>query len=81
MPNNISSVKHAIKSVPSLADVVVPQQKGFKKQFQMTYFSMPSNNTSKNICTLKLADVGGLHGDEDGPPQGSTQMSGGFTSK
>ena len=51
-----------------------------QKKFQMTNLTMPNN-----ICFMKyplksvpgLADVGVLHGDGDGPPQSSTQMSGG----
>ena len=82
MPNNVSSMKYALKSVPGLADVGVPHgvEDGPRttprcvgrvwKKFQMTNFIMPNNN-----CTMKyalkavpgLADVGVPHGVEDGP--------------
>ena len=44
---------------------------GVKKKFQMTNFTVPNNNVSSMKYCLKLvpglADVGVLHGDEDGP--------------
>ena len=82
MPNNVSSIKYALKSVPGLADVEVPHgdgdcprppsrfMEGVMKKFQMTNFDMP-NNISSLKCALKsvpgLADVGVLHWDGDGP--------------
>ena len=82
MPNNSCSMKHALKSVPGLADVGDPHGvgngprtpsrclEGVRKKFQMTNFIMP-NNTSSLKYALKsvpgLADVGVLHGDGDGP--------------
>ena len=82
MPNNVSSMKYALKSVPGLADVRVPHGdgdcprpqprflEGVMKKFQMTNFDMP-NNISSLKHALKsvtgLADVGVPHGDGDGP--------------
>ena len=81
VPNNNSSMKFALKSVPGLADVWVPH--GVEdapittprcvgrvwKKFQMTSFYMP-NNVSSMKYALKsvpgLADVGVPHGVEDG---------------
>ena len=71
MPNNISCMKYALRSVPGLADVGV-----------LPNFAMP-NNTSSMIYSLKsdpgLADVGVLLGDEDGPvaqaPGSGSKMS------
>ena len=81
MPNNISYLKHALKSVTGLADVGVLQGDGdgprapsrcmgqVRKKFQMTNFDMP-NNVSSVKYALKsvpgLADVGVPHGDGDG---------------
>ena len=78
MPNNISFMKYALKSVPGLADVGVPpwgwgrpqnstlMSGGVRKKFQMTSLTMP-NNLSFMKYPLKsvpgLADVGVLHGD------------------
>ena len=80
MPNNISFMKYALKSVPGLADVGVPHgvgdgprtpsrcMEGVWKKFQMTNFDMP-NNVSSMKYTLKsvpgLADVGVPQGDGD----------------
>ena len=62
LPNNISTVKYALKSVPGLADVGVPHgdgdgprtpprcMEGFWKKFQMTHFDMPIN-----VTTVKYA--------------------------
>ena len=82
MPNNSSSMKYALKSVPCLADVEVPHgdgdgprapprcMVGVWKKFQMTNFIM-SNNISSMKYALKsipgLADVGVPHGDGDDP--------------
>ena len=81
MPNNISSLICALKSVPGLADVGVPhgngdgprappRSLGVWKKFLMTSFTMP-NNISSIKFALKavpgLADVGVPHGDGDGP--------------
>ena len=81
MPNNMSSMKKALKSVPGLADVEVPHGdgdgprtqprcvQGVWKNCQRTNFSMPINISSMKY-TLKsvpgLADVGVPHGDGDG---------------
>ena len=78
MPNKISSMKHALKSVPGLADVGVlhgdgdgPRTSpiclvGVRKRFPMTYFTI-SNNISSLKHALKsvpgLADVGVSYGD------------------
>ena len=82
MPNNISYLKHALKSVTGLADVGVLQgdgdgprapprcTEGVWKKFQMTNFDMPTNvSYIKNalISAPGLADVGVPHGDGDGP--------------
>ena len=85
MPNNVSSMIYAQKSVPGLADVGVSHGggngprtpprfiEGVLKKIQMTHLTMP-NNISSMKDALKLvhglADVGVPHGDEDGP--GST---------
>ena len=81
-PNNVSSMKYALQSVPGLADVGFPHGDGEApglhpdvwgksgKKFQTTIFDIPNN-----VCSIKyaqksvpgLADVGVLHGDEDGP--------------
>ena len=82
IPNNVSSIKYALKSVPGIADVGVPHgvEDGPRttprcvgrvwKKFQMTNFDMP-NNVSSMKYALKsvpgLADVGVPHGDGDGP--------------
>ena len=82
MPNNISSMKYALKSVPGLADVGVPHgdgddprtpprcMEGVWKKCQITNFIMPNNVSSMNYA-LKLvpglADAGVPHGDGDGP--------------
>ena len=82
IPNNVFSIKHAQKSVPGLADVGVPHGKGdgprtpprcmegVRKNFQMTNFSMPNNDSSMKYALKSvpgLADVGVPHGVEDGP--------------
>ena len=82
MPNNISSMKYSLKSVPGLADVGVHHGDGdgprtpprclerVRKKFQMTNFIVPNNNSfMKNALkpVPGLADVGVLHGDGDGP--------------
>ena len=57
MSNNMSSMKHALKSVPGLADVGVPHGdgdgprapprcQGVWKKFQMTNFTVPNNMSS-----------------------------------
>ena len=82
MPNKIYLMKHALKSVPGLAEVGVPHRDGHGprtpprcmgrvwKKFQMTNFDMP-NNFSSMKCVLKsvpgLPDAGVPHGDGDGP--------------
>ena len=82
MPNNVSSMNYALKSVPGLAGVGVPHgdgdgpktpprcMEGVWKKFQITNFIIP-NNISSMKCALKsvpgLADVGVPHGDGDGP--------------
>ena len=81
MPNNLSSMKYALKSVPGLADVEVPHGngdgprtpprwlEGVWKKFQMTNFTMPNNISSMKYALKSvpgLADVGVLHGDGDG---------------
>ena len=82
MINNVSYMKHALKSATGLADGGVPYVDGdnprttprcldvARKKFQMTILTI-SNNCSKRKCTKKstsgLADVGVLHGDGDGP--------------
>ena len=80
MPNNVSSMKYALKSVPGLADVGVTQGFGdgprtpprymerVWEKFQMTNFSMPNK-----VCAMKYAlesvpglpDVRVSHGGED----------------
>ena len=82
MPNNVSSMKYALKSVPGLADVRVPHgvEDGPRttpkcvgrvwKKFQMTNLTMPNNFSSMKYALKSvpgLADVGVLHGDGDGP--------------
>ena len=95
MPNNIFSMKYALKSVLGLTDVEVPHgdEDGPRgtprcvgrvwKKFQMTNFYMP-NNFSSMKCVLKsvpcLPDAGVPHGDGDGP-QSYTQMFGGVWKK
>ena len=82
IPNNNSSMKYALISVPGLADVGVAHgdgdgprtpprcMEGVWKKFQVTNFDMP-NNVSSMKYALKsvpgLADVGVPHGDGDGP--------------
>ena len=82
MPINISSMKYALKSVPGLADVGVPQGdgdgprtpsrclEGVWKKFQMTNLTMPNNFSFMKYAEKSvpgLADVGVPHGDGDGP--------------
>ena len=82
MPNNITSMKYALKSVPGLADAGVlhgvedgpraPPRclEGVRKKFQMTNLTMPNNSCSKKYALKSvpgLADVGVPHGVEDGP--------------
>ena len=83
-------MKHALKSVPGLADVGVlhgdgdglgasPRcQEGVRKKFQMTNFTMP-NNVSSMKYSLKsvpgLADVGVLDGDGPRTPPRSLERS------
>ena len=89
MPNNVSFMKYALKSVLGLADVGVPHgiEDGPRnttrcvgrvwKKFQMTDFYRPNYVSSMKFAlksVLGLADVGVPHGDGDGP-QSSTQMS------
>ena len=67
MPNNVSSMKNAKKSVPGLADVGVlhgdgdgPRTplrcRGGLEKFQMTHFDMP-NNVSSMKYALKSVPV------------------------
>ena len=85
MPNNVSSMKYALKSAPGLADVGVPHVDGdgpgtpprcigrVWKKFQMTNFDKLINVSSmKNALKSVpgLADVGVLQGDGDGPNSG-----------
>ena len=81
VPNNVFSMKYALKSVPGLADVGVPHgvEDGPRtpprcrawvwKKFQMTNSNMP-NNIYSIKCALQsvpgIADVRVPHGDEDG---------------
>ena len=63
MPNNASSMKNALKSVPGLADVGVPQGDGdgpippprclevVWKKFLMTNFDVPNNVSSIKKCS------------------------------
>ena len=82
MPNNVSSMKYALKSVPGLADVGVPHgdgdgprtpprcMEGVWKKFQVTNFNMPNKvSYMKNalVSVPGLPDVGVPHGDGDGP--------------
>ena len=82
MPNNVSSMKYALKPVPGLADVEVPHGDGdgsrttprcvgrVWKKFQMTNFIVPNNSFSMKYALRSvpgLADVGVPHGDGDGP--------------
>ena len=82
MPNNVSFMKYALKSVLGLADVGVPHGNGdgpktpprcvgrVWKKLQMTNFYM-LNNVSLMKYALKsdpgLADVGVPHGNGNGP--------------
>ena len=92
MPNKISLMKHAPKSVPGLADVGVPHgdgdgrprtpprcMEGVRKKFQMTNFTMPSNVSSMKYALKSdpgLAGVGVPHGDGDGPRTAPRCMEG-----
>ena len=82
LPNNISSMNCALKSVLGLAYVGVlhgdgdgprtPPRclEGVRKKFQTTNFTMPNNSCSMKYALKSvpgLADVGVLHGDGDGP--------------
>ena len=82
MPNNICSMKYALKSFPALADVGVPHgvEDGPRttprcvgrvwKKFQMTNFYRPNNISSMKYALKSvpgLADVWVPHGVEDGP--------------
>ena len=82
MPNNVSSMKYAQKSVPGLADVGVSHgagdgprtqprsTEGVWKKFQMTNFDMPNNISSMKYALKSvpgLADVGVPYGAGDGP--------------
>ena len=80
MPNNISSIEYALKSVPGHADFGVPHGDGAQnftqmsggvwKKFQMTNLNMPNNISSMKYALKSvpgLADVGAPHGDGDGP--------------
>ena len=81
MPNNVSSMKYALKLVPGLADVGVPHGDGVGprtpprcmgqvwKKFQMTNFIMPYNSCSMKYALKSvpgLADVGVPLGEGDG---------------
>ena len=80
MPNNICSMKYALKSIPGLPDVGVPHGdgsrtqarclEGVRKNIQVTNLTM-LNNISSMKFALKvvhgLPDVGVPHGDGDGP--------------
>ena len=81
MPNNISSMKYTLKSVPVLADVGVPMGMGMVpephpdawgvwKKIQMTNLTMPNNMFSMKYALKSvpgLAEVGVPHWDGDGP--------------
>ena len=82
MPNYVSSMKYALKSVPGIADVGVlhgvedgprPTTRYLGqvwKKFQMTNFYMPNNVSSMKYAFKAvpgLADVGVPHGDGDNP--------------
>ena len=82
MPNNVSLMKYALKSVPGLADVGVlhgdgdgprtPPRclEGARKKFQITNFTIPNNISSMKYALKSvpgLADVWVPHGVEDGP--------------
>ena len=79
MPNNVSSMKYALKSVPGLADVGVPHGdgdgprtpprwlEGVWKKFQMTNLTMPNNFSSMEYAEKSApgtADGGVPHGVE-----------------
>ena len=81
-PDNVSSMKYALKLVPGLVDVRVPHgdgdgprtpprcMEGVWKKFQVTNFNMPNKvSYMKNalVSVPGLPDVGVLHGGEDGP--------------
>ena len=67
MPNNVSSMKYALKSIPGLADVGVPHGdrdcprppqrflEGVWKKFQMTHFDMPNNVSSMKYALISPA--------------------------
>ena len=77
MPNNVSSMNYALKSVPGYTVVGVLQGNGdgprapprcldwSGKKFQMTHFTMPNNIFS--MIVPDLADVGVPHRDKDRP--------------
>ena len=81
IPNNISFMKYALKSVPGLADDGVPHGNGDGPRtphrclefsgnfFQMTIFTMPNNISSMKYAIKSvpgLADIGVPHGDGNG---------------
>ena len=81
MPNNVSSMKYSLRSVPGLDDVGVPHgvwdgprspprsKEGVWKNFQMTNFDFPNNVSSMKYALISvpgLADVGVPHGAGDG---------------
>ena len=80
VPNNVSSMKYALKSVPGLPDVWVPHGDGPRtpprcmgrvwKKFQMTNLYTPYYVPSMKYALKSvpgLADVWVPHGVEDGP--------------
>ena len=82
MPNNVSSMNYALKSVPGIADVGVSHGEGVGpttpprwlegvwKKFQMTNLTVPNNFSFMKYAEKSvpgLADVGVPHGDGDGP--------------
>ena len=92
MPNNVSSMKYALKSVPGLADVGVPHgdgdgprtpprcMEGVRKTFQITYLTILDNFSFMKYVLKSapgLADVGVLHGDGDGPRTSARCLVGG----
>ena len=80
VPNNVSSMKNALKYVPGLADVGDPHGDGPRtptrcvgqvwRKFQISNFDTPKNVSSMKYALKSvsgLADVGVPHWDGDGP--------------
>ena len=81
MPNNVSFMKYALKSVLGLADVGVPHGNGDGprtsprcmgrnwKKFQITNFDIPKNVSFMKYPLKSVPDIAddGPHGDGDGP--------------